>query len=65
MTTKQTQSAREVAARAGETHYQGSPCPDGHTMRYVSTGSCVRCTKDSAIARNRAIQAMRRDARKR
>lgn len=29
--------------------YEGSPCPHGHNVRYVSTGHCVECAR----ARNR------------
>ncbi|NHB90338.1 hypothetical protein C5471_22645 [Photorhabdus tasmaniensis] len=23
--------------------FNGDPCPHGHTLRYVSNGSCVQC----------------------
>lgn len=40
---------RIAAAKAGETHYHGEPCVNGHgTLRYVISGRCVECDKANA-----------------
>lgn len=30
--------------------YEGAPCREGHTLRYVSNGSCVECRRIYALA---------------
>lgn len=58
------EAARLQAANAGDKHYDGSPCKTcGSTLRYVTTGACVQCTKAKSIAHRIKVQAMIRQAR--
>jgi hypothetical protein len=40
-------TARDAAFELGAVHYEGMPCPSGHTKRYVKTGACVECLAKS------------------
>lgn len=70
-------TAREIAKEAGLPHYQGKPCPHGHSgKRYVANGGCLECNsydsgkmkawrernKDKYNAHCRKAQAKWRDA---
>lgn len=52
--------ARCKAMAEGEVHFHGKPCRyQGHgTIRYVTSGSCVECTKDRA-AEDRELRRAR------
>lgn len=58
-------TARQLAAQAGETTYQGNLCLRGHRERYVSNAACAKCTRDHANAAHNAIRKMREEARAR
>ena len=34
---------RKLARTLGFRKYMGKKCPEGHSLRYVSTGQCVEC----------------------
>jgi hypothetical protein len=55
------QVAQQAAHAAGEIHYNGMPCPKGHTKRYTRTGTCVEC---SAVAMKKRYDRFRRPAHK-
>jgi len=50
----------EKAQLAGQSTYQGKPCPHGHDgIRYACNGSCVQCNRQSYrdFAKSRTIMA--------
>lgn len=58
------ETARLQAANAGDKHYEGSACKAcGSTLRYVTTGACVQCTKTKSMAHRLKVQALIRQAR--
>ena len=36
---------RYIAIKNGDKSYEGKPCKEGHTTRYVSTWECIECKK--------------------
>jgi hypothetical protein len=36
---------RKIAKQKGDKTYEGSPCKEGHTTKYVSNWRCVECSK--------------------
>ena len=54
-------AARQAAFEREDVHYEGMPCPKGHTKRYTRTGTCVEC---SAVAMKKRYDSFRRPANK-
>lgn len=53
------------AARAGRVHYlRAKACPAcGNRVYYTSTGKCVQCTNERAVAWQRKIRDTLREAK--
>jgi len=52
-------AARDAAATAGETTYQGAPCKRGHRLRFTASSNCVECST-VATARDAELRSWRR-----
>lgn len=52
-----------VTGKYGAPAYHGKPCPLGHTIKYVKTGTCIPCNaaKDHRKAMKKARERARRN----
>lgn len=56
--------ARVAAEAAGERFYEGPPCHNGHTQRYVRGAGCVPCAIERATKQVAADPERRRAYRR-